>query len=164
MNIKNKLILSSCIQAALYLLIGITVLLGYRYVANQASTANAFDNQAKYLQMMLRGVNEIMVTEGTNPAIELAKEGLDQFQLIHTNMQKDLAGTELYDIYNEKINANWVNIAENIKVFFDYDIDVESAEVMRGYGRVLTETDEMIKDISSLSLKSREAINTNYQV
>jgi methyl-accepting chemotaxis protein len=161
MNIKNKLILSSCIQTALFLLIGITVLLGYRYVASQASTANAFDNQAKYLQMMLRGVNEIMVTEGTNPAIELAQEGLQKFQTIHESMQKDLVDTDLNDIYTEKINTKWVNIAKNIKVFFDYDIDIESPEVMKGYGRVLTETDEMIKDISALSLKSREAINSN---
>jgi len=161
MNIKNKLILSSCIQAILFLLIGITVLLGYRYVASQASTANAFDNQAKYLQMMLRGVNEIMVTEGTNPAIELAQEGLQNFQTIHESMQKDLVGTSMNDIYTEKINTKWVNIAKNIKVFFDYDIDIESPEVMRGYGRVLTETDEMIKDISALSLKAREAINSN---
>jgi len=161
MTIKNKLIFSSCLQAALFLLIGITVLLGYRYVASQASTANAFDNQAKYLQMMLRGVNEIMLTEGTNPAIELAQEGLQQFQTIHENMQKTLIDTEIYDIYIEKINSRWANISENIKVFFDYDIDIESSEVMRGYGKVLTETDDMIKDISALSLKSREAINSN---
>ena len=161
MNIKNKLILSSCIQGALFLLIGITVLLGYRYVANQASTANAFDNQAKYLQMMLRGVNEIMVTEGTNPAIELAQEGLQQFQTIHERMQIDLVDTELHEIYTEKINKKWESISENIKVFFDYDIDIESSEVMRGYGRVLTETDEMIKEITLLSKKSREVINSD---
>jgi hypothetical protein len=75
MTIKKKLLLSSMLTAALFIALGATLLIGYRYVTSKASIANSFDNQAKYLQMMLRGVNEIMVTEGTNPALNWQNRG-----------------------------------------------------------------------------------------
>jgi hypothetical protein len=86
MTIKSKLLLSSLLTAVLFTALGTTLLIGYRYVTSQASIANSFDNQAKYLQMMLRGVNEIMLTEGTNPAIELAEQGLKGFEEIHNRL------------------------------------------------------------------------------
>ena len=35
------------------------------FVTGKASTANAFDRQERNLQMMLRGINEVIVTEGS---------------------------------------------------------------------------------------------------
>jgi methyl-accepting chemotaxis protein len=160
MTIKYKLILTSLLTAVMFMALGLTLLMGYRYVTSQASIANSFDNQAKYLQMMLRGVNEIMVTEGTNPAIELAEQGLKGFEEIHNSLPLKIKGTGLNDIYAEHIIPEWEEIKENIKVFLDYDIDVESQEVMTNYGRVISRTDAVIKDVNNLSKKARSVVDS----
>jgi methyl-accepting chemotaxis protein len=160
MTIKQKLLLSSLLTAVMFTALGATLLIGYRYVTSQASIANSFDNQSKYLQMMLRGVNEIMVTEGTNPAIELAEEGLKGFDEIHSRLPLKIKGTSLNDIYAEQIDPKWNNIKENIKVFLDYDIDVESQEVMTNYGRVISQTDKLIMEVNNLSKSARSVVDS----
>jgi hypothetical protein len=92
MTIKKKLILSSCLQGILFLIIGLTILLGYRYVSTQASTANAFDNQARYLQMMLRGINEVIITEWTPQSVEIVKNGVKGFEELHINLLEAIDG------------------------------------------------------------------------
>ncbi len=76
MSIKNKLQLSSIVLFILFLVIGATLLLGYRHVSGQASVANAFDRQTMNLQMILRGVNEVIVTEGSPASVEIVEKGV----------------------------------------------------------------------------------------
>ena len=67
MTIKRKLIISISISFVILTLMGFSLLRGYHYVAKKASLANAFDQEIMYVQMMLRGLNEIILN--SEPAI-----------------------------------------------------------------------------------------------
>jgi methyl-accepting chemotaxis protein len=81
---------------------------------------------------------------------------LKGFEQIHSRLPLKIKSTGLNDIYIEQIDPKW----ENIKVFLDYDIDVESQEVMTNYGRVISQTDELIKEVNKLSENARSVVDS----
>jgi methyl-accepting chemotaxis protein len=159
-SIKSKLQFSYVILFVLFLIIGMTLLLGYRYVSIQASVANAFDRQTMNLQMILRGVNEVIVTEGTPASVEIVEKGLKGFDEIHSDLLSDIKNVELYKILNEVIDPEWKKIREGIKPFLEHHLDIENESLMIQYGKVITDTDNLIKEIELLSEKARTAINS----
>jgi len=161
MSIKKKLVLSTTIVFALFLLTGITILFGYRYVTDKASIANELDKESMYLQMMLRGVNEVIITEGTPQSIEIAEKGISGFNDIHTKLLEELQDSVIRETIAQKIDPKWQVIQEDIKPFLERDLDVEAEGLMITYGRVITQADEVVKTVKSLSEKTRSVVNVN---
>ena len=159
MTIKIKLILSSIGFTLFMIMTGLTVIFGYSYISDQASLSNGFDNQAKYLQMMLRGVNEIIITEGTNPAIELAHAGIKGFDEINTRMSADQRNINLLEKYNNTVSSRWEQVKKDVKPFLDYDLDMDAEGMWVKYGRVISDTDAMIKEVNGFSKKARAVVD-----
>jgi len=161
MTIKKKLILSSIGFTLFMILTGLTVFFGYSYISKQAALSNGFDNQAKFLQMMLRGVNEIIITEGTNPAIELANEGMTGFDEINTRIIENQRNIKILGSYTDNVSLKWENIKKEVKPFFDYDLDMDADGMWVKYGRVISETDAVIKEVNTLSKKARAVVDSD---
>ncbi|UCH45731.1 MAG: methyl-accepting chemotaxis protein, partial [Nitrospiraceae bacterium] len=159
MTIKIKLILSSIGFTVFMIMTGLTVILGYSYISDQASLSNGFDNQAKYLQMMLRGVNEIIITEGTNPAIELAHAGIKGFDEINTRMSANQRNINLLEKYNNTVFSRWEQVKKDVKPFLDYDLDMDAEGMWVKYGRVISDTDAIIKEVNGFSTKARAVVD-----
>lgn len=161
MTIKKRLALSTTIVFLLLIIIGITLLFGYRYVTGKASLANQFDKETMYLQMMLRGVNEVIITEGTPQSIEIAAEGIKGFDAIHTALLSSVEESDIRQSLAEDIDPVWQEIKENIAPFLERDLDVEAEGLMIKYGKVITKTDGVIKVVKELSKKTRAVVNSN---
>jgi methyl-accepting chemotaxis protein len=160
MTIKKKLLLSSTLLTVLILAIGIILFLGYRYTTQQASTSNALDNEAKYLQMILRGVNEVIVTEGTPQSVSIVEEGIEGFEGLHVVLLDDLAGTDLFNPYTESVNTRWENIKTGIQPFLEHHLDTEADGLMIQYGKAVSQTDDLINKIDEFSVQSRALISS----
>ncbi|KPK00097.1 MAG: hypothetical protein AMK71_08720 [Nitrospira bacterium SG8_35_4] len=163
MNIKKRILLASTLLVLFFVLISSTVLFGYRYVLNLTSIATALDNQAKYLQMMLRGINEVIITEGTLQSVEIAELGFKGFEELLSQLSSELKNTDLYDAYTEKVNPKWQKITDEIPPFLRHEgnISIEDDELMIQYGNLISITDELIEDINNLSLTTRTTIGSN---
>ncbi|UCH81201.1 MAG: HAMP domain-containing protein [Nitrospiraceae bacterium] len=161
MTIKTKLILSSCLQTIMLLAIGITILFGYRYVSSQASTANAFDNQGKYLQMMLRGINEVIITEWTPQSVEIVQKGVKGFEELLPYVMEKAADEESQDAVISKIQPMWQEIKENAAPYLqDHSYDMDVDDLMIEYGRLITKADALINLVSKLSDSARAIVNS----
>ena len=161
MTIKKKLQFSSLVLFTLFLIIGAALLFGYRYVSVQASVSNAFDKQTMNLQMMLRGINEVIVTEGTPASVEIVEKGINGFSEIHAYLLSNISNTDLYQILSEEIDPEWQGINKGVKPFLEDHLDVEDENFMIQYGRVITDTDTLIAKMEELSNKARAVVNAN---
>jgi methyl-accepting chemotaxis protein len=160
MTLKKKIILSSCFQTIFLLIIGLTLLLGYRYVSNQASTANAFDNQARYLQMMLRGINEVIITEWTPQSIEIVQNGVKGFEELHFNLIEKLDNTKLHEVIVNTVDPTWKDIKKNAAPYLvDHSSDMDVDDLMIEYGKLITKADVLINTVSVLSESARDVVN-----
>jgi len=162
MTIKKKLVVSTITLSAVLLILGLSVLLGYRYVANRASLANELDKETMYLQMMLRGVNEVIITEGTPASVEIAESGVKGFEGIHTKLLSASGDQEIHGFIKEKIDPQWQLIKEEVKPFLQKRQTSSSIEgLMVKYGGMITDTGELIKNVNDLSEKARSVVNEN---
>jgi methyl-accepting chemotaxis protein len=162
MTIKKKLILSSCLQGILFLIIGLTILLGYRYVSTQASTANAFDNQARYLQMMLRGINEVIITEWTPQSVEIVKNGVKGFEELHINLLEAIDDQKIHEVMVNTVDPEWNEIKKKAAPYLvDHSSDMDVDNLMIDYGRLITKADNLVTTVSELSETERAVVNSN---
>ena len=161
MSIKKRLLLASVLLVVMYVVLGSAVFLGYRYVAKQASIAIALENQATFLQMILRGVNEVIVTEGTPQSVEIVELGIKGFNGIHTKLLSNSNNTNYYNVYTEKIKPEWQEIIVKSQPFLEHHLDVEDDKLLIEYGRLITKTDKLIEEINKLSITTRTTIDAN---
>jgi methyl-accepting chemotaxis protein len=161
MTIKKNLILSTTGVFVIFLVLGVAILFGYRYVADKASVANELDKESMYLQMMLRGVNEVIITEGTPQSVEIAERGITGFNDIHTRLLSDIKDQDTHQIIAEDMAPVWESIKENIKPFLERDLDVEADGLMIKYGKVLTQSDQLLNTVQALSAKTRAVVSSN---
>jgi len=161
MTIKNRLTFSSVSVFILILIIGVVLIFGYSYVTDKASLANELDKESMYLQMMLRGINEVIITEGTPQSVEIAEQGLNGFDDIHTALAVKLNDPEIQDIISEKVNPLWQKTKQGVTPFLVRDLDVEADGLMIKYGKVITDTSTIIEIVNELSAMARGVVSDN---
>jgi len=161
MTIKNKLTTSSLLLLVLFVSLGSAVFMGYRHISNNASIASSFDNQSKMLQMILRGVNEVIVTEGTPQSVEIIEHGIKGFNELHLTLMASRMKSTYHKTYKESVDDHWKSIELGIQPFLEHHLDVENDALMVQYGRIITETDELIEHINSLSRKTRTLVDSS---
>jgi len=161
MTIKTKLTASSLLLLVLFVSLGSAVFLGYRHISINASMASAFDNQAKMLQMVLRGINETIITEGTPQSVAIIEHGIEGFEKYNANILADHNLSELHKTYKETVVGKWENLLVGVQPFLEHHIDPENGELMMGYGKLTRLADNLIGDIDKLSIATRSAVDSS---
>jgi len=161
MTIKQKLNIVTVIFITTLVILSLTVFFGYRHVIAEASLANDFDNESMYLQMMLRGLNEVIINEGTPSSLRTENEGLYGFDKIHTRLMAEIKDTATRTILIKEINPLWKVIKEDIKPFQDQYVDFNEDETMRHAGKLIMKVEIIIAHVKELSKKARVIVNAN---
>ncbi len=144
MTIKEKLNLTSLVLIVTLLTLGLTVFFGYRFVTEKASLANDFDKEVMYLQTMLRGLNEILINDGTPASIQTAKEGLTGYDEIHSRLMTTVQDPKILRHISEHCDPHWQNIKKGIVPFFNHYLDLEDDESLIRAGKLITEAEGII--------------------
>ena len=160
-TIRGKLLITSIILFVLLSVTGAALLLGYKYVTNQASTANEFNMLSMNIQIVLRGINEVIVTEGTSDSIETMDVGVKGFDEIHTKLLSEIRDANLHKRLAEKIAPEWQAIKEGIEPFYEHELDIEVEGLMLRYGRVITKAEALLEELRAISAKARTTINAD---
>lgn len=161
MTIKTKLTASSLLLLVLFVSLGSTVFLGYRYISNNASIASAFDNQAKMMQMVLRGINEVIITEGTPESVAIIERGIEGFDKYNSVILADENQSDLHKTYKETIIGKWENLLVGVQPFLEHHVDPEDNELMISYGKLTRDADKLIEDIDDLSIATRSVVDSS---
>ncbi len=152
MTIKKKLIAYPFLLLALFLVIG----LFSWFSMSKTTVANLFDRETMYLQMMLRGVNEVIITEGAPGSVETAKKGLAGFDELHAALMADLTGAGGGTL-SRQIDPLWGEIKKKITPFLQTSLDTEDDELMAAYGRVIADVDSLVEKVRSMALGTQES-------
>ncbi len=159
MTIKQKFAISLVMCIITLLSIGCIFLFGYHYVTGKATLANKFDNESMYLQMMLRGLNEVIINEGTPFSIQTEKKGFDGFDEIHRQLLSEVKNPEMRRILIEEIDPEWRGIQSDIKPFLQYYADLNRDEFMIQAGSLITKIERIIEHVRELADEARAVVN-----
>ncbi|KKL85725.1 hypothetical protein LCGC14_1951830, partial [marine sediment metagenome] len=133
-----------------------TVIGTLSFLASRATESmEQFDHDQIYLQMMLRGVNEIIITEGTPQSIEIAQKGLDGFNKTHKEIIP-LLNDEDSALVDKEITVPWNAIMKDIEPFLQGDVDTEDDEILVAYGSIITRSDALAEKLESISNEVEE--------
>jgi len=163
MTIKKKLAIANVILIVILSVLGLTFLYGYRYVTSVASLANDFDRQTMYLQMMLRGLNEAIINEGTPSSLRTENEGLEGFEQIHRKLLQNIDDPEIQRILREEIDPDWKSIKRDIRPYLEHYVDLDNDELMARAGKLIVTAENIIGNVEELSEKTRAIVNANSQ-
>jgi methyl-accepting chemotaxis protein len=144
---------------ALFIIVGIFSWFAVR----KTTVAELLEKETMYLQMMLRGVNEIIVTEGTPGSVEVAVNGLEGFDRLHGELISQARGANR-DIIHGAIDPAWQKIKKDIGPFLHTDLDTEDDKLMVTYGGILSDVDTLIDEVQGLSAKTHKAALTAEKV
>ena len=161
MTIKQKLIFSALIIIVTSLLMGFVTFYGYKHVTSKASLSNNFDKEVMYLQMMLRGLNEVLINEGTPDSIQTTEEGLYGFEEIHIKLLTKIQDPEILSILSNQVQSKWHVIKREIFPFLNHYLNLEQDESLIRAGRLIMLTENIIKDVEIVAEKTRAVVNKN---
>lgn len=157
MTIKKKLIISTLFSVGLCLVIVMTGWLGNRYILGETNKVRQFEKVSMYLQMVFRGINESILTEGTPYSVKLAQKGLDGFERHYEALKRDLGDGKLAAEVVDRIEPRWVFIKREVQPFLRLNaVSPEDDEAMERYGRLLAEGELLSRDISALAEKAQK--------
>ena len=163
-TIRGKLLITSIIFFALLSVTGAALLFGYEYVTAQASIANAFNMQSMNLQIVLRGINEVIVTEGTTDSIRTMEDGIKGFDEIHTKLLSEVKDADLHKRLAEEIGPEWKAIKKGIEPFQEHELDIEAEGLMIQYGRVISRAETLLKKLHAISADARATVDSNSRI
>ena len=156
MTIKAKIILSAILTIILFFTIVLYSWFGNRAMIGTLATARAFEQELMYIQMLFRGVNESLLTEGTQDSIELAMEGFNGFERTHKGLMSQDIKSDLKIALSKKIDPQWLSIKDDVAQFMVLnDVHASNYETMEGYGRLLLLGEMLSLEIKSLAARSQ---------
>ncbi len=156
MTIKRKLILSPALLLVLFVVItSITWISGIN-LTKQATIARAFERQAMHLQMLLRGVNETLLTEATPDSIQISQRATSQFEQTHQFLLSVVTDTTIKNEVSNKVENEWQFIKAELKPFLIEGIaSSDNVEMMVAYGQILVHAEKLLATIQELSHHSQ---------
>ena len=151
MTIGKKLIYASTVSIALFTLLALTGWLGYRSVMESSTAVGALDRQSMCLQMLFRGVNETLLTEGTQKSIEITRQAVECFDESHSlALSSEHDETVRRDIL-ERVGLRWEAIRKELGPYMrENGVDHDDMETMIAYGALITSGEALMKEVRSM--------------
>lgn len=152
MTIGKKLIFASVISFVLFALLAVTGYLGYSSVVKSTKAAGAFERESMCLQMLFRGVNESLLTEGTPYSIEITREAVRCFDDAHTLAIASEPDEAVRRNIIERVGTQWEAIRGKLDPYMrENGIDHDDPRMMMEYGALITAGDSLIKQVQAMS-------------
>lgn len=161
MTVKKKIISSTILLMALFIIAGAALILEYHYLSRKTAITNQLNKQSVYLQMLLRGLNELILNEGTQSSMDLTKRAVNGFDLIHSDLLVKAEATDMRKYLIEDVGPKWRDIKKGIVPFLEnhyMDIHFNDDEVLRMYGSLITDTEDIIGGIEERAAYLNENI------
>ncbi len=154
-TIKTRIISSSVALILLFLVMGSFMFYGSRAIMFKSETAFLLERAVNNLQGVFRGLNEFIIDEGEPLSIEVTTRNLTEFGAIHEKLISDDRYRDIHGILREVIDPQWTMVRDNVISFMKNNpyVHVEDDAAMLQYGKLLTESDLLLKESRSLAEK-----------
>jgi methyl-accepting chemotaxis protein len=149
MTIKSKMFLAGVLISLLTLaLIGFGWF-GFQSLSAKTRAAHELLSASMYLQMLLRGINEVMVTEGTPSSKKIIAESLAGFEALHQASALRATGPAGVDA-GVKVDAEWPKIKSEVEALTNGQvgkISLDNSKAAVQMGKIIKLTDPLLKDL-----------------
>ncbi|RJQ16685.1 MAG: methyl-accepting chemotaxis protein [Nitrospiraceae bacterium] len=162
MTIRKKLQFALILVFTVMMTTGLITWVAYKFIDGKADTVRTLDESRIYVQMMLRGINEVIITEGTPASVEIVKNGLTGFEEMLTTLVSGKDNARLQEALGQ-ISPEWETIKEGAAPFLKTHINSSDDNLMISYGKLISKTASLSGQIDSLSSELRKDINSNLQ-
>ena len=155
MTIGKKLIYASMVSMALFSLLALAGWFGYRSVMESSTAVKAYDRQSMCLQMLFRGVNETLLTQGTSNSIEITRQALGCFDEAHSLALATEHDEKVRTAILERVGLRWEAIRKELGPYMrENSIDHDDIETMIAYGALITSGEALMKEVGSMRLEA----------
>lgn len=154
-RISRVLVVAPVVALLLALLAVISAMAGDARVTEANRVARLFDQGATHLHQVLRGLNEIILTEGTPHAIRITQQAIGDFdQVIDDALQTLGERDEKWKSLRANLDA-WQEIKQRFPPFFsENEVHLNDQGMMVEYGRLSFEVEKLLDNLSEIAQKA----------
>ncbi len=148
LTVKKRLLLIGC-----FVLVLVAMLIGSGWhalslVQKKNQVARQLEQASALLQVVLRGVAEYSLTEGTPGPYKEAMGAVESFETSLARLREEIQAADVQDEL-AKIVPQWQDLRGEIDAFFEYEeISPFNIEAMVSYGRLTTKGGLLDKDLN----------------
>ncbi|MEY4503963.1 MAG: hypothetical protein RL154_255 [Pseudomonadota bacterium] len=144
-NLKTKLIISSLAPIFIMALLLIIIWVSYSKVESKRDYSNNIDNIVAGAHLTLRGLGEVVITEGTSSAFNVTNSGLKQISDSIAQIDN-----------NANIAKQWSEVKDKIDIFLQSkNISPSNDEAMIQFGKLSAQIGLFLKE---LEIKNADAM------
>ncbi len=153
LSIKKRLFFLSGLILILLSMMILVSLISFRWMNRQFATADLLHHEVVHLQMVIKGLNEFVITEGTIPSFQLTKEGIKKFDSTYKELLSTVRNNEeIYQELTAKISPSWEKIRNNIESFLKLQPNViREDESLMKYGKLSAESDALFQEMQTIA-------------
>lgn len=143
-TLRSRLLLTGAIVVVLVLAMAVTSFFGQRALERSADAVARMEAGNVLLQKMLRGLNEVIVTEGSSASIKLTRTSIEQFQKLSTELTQH--GVALGDV-----NTAWGQLQGDVEAFLKLGkFGTSEDEAMLAFGKLNTRAEKLVEQIGKV--------------
>ncbi|MBL8397696.1 MAG: methyl-accepting chemotaxis protein [Candidatus Accumulibacter sp.] len=155
LSIGSRLMLAGCLSLIIVLFLVIAGVYGYRMLEREAVIAASSAEQFINLQLSLRGLDEVILTQGTPTAKDSARKSVQNFNDVWTKLIASSAGTPLQTALESQIAPKWQNFSRSVDAFLNIKSPgPDNDEAMVAFGRLINVGNDLTQDITQLRSRS----------
>jgi methyl-accepting chemotaxis protein len=150
-TLRSRMIYAGVFIAALVIAMAITSFLGQRAVERSAESVTKMEAGNVLLQKLLRGLNEVIVTEGSSTSIKLTRSSLEEFNTLAGELKQ--RGVAIGDVLTV-----WGDLSQDVEKFLKLGrFGTSEDESMLAFGKLNTRADKVVEQIG----KVQQALNAD---
>lgn len=152
LSIKTRLLLAGLLSLAVVAALIFAGMFGYRSLNEASNVSDAVSDEFLNLQLVLRGVNEVIVTQGTSTASkDLTRKSMAAFDQVWPVMINGIAEQQLRQKLETEIQPKWRVFRDGIEEFLKIrDPGPDNDEAMLKFGKLITHAESLNKRLEEI--------------
>lgn len=162
LSIRSRLIIAGMLSLAIVIILAATGAHSYRLMQHSSAMVAAATEGSVHLQLTLRALDEIILTEGTLPAKELARKRIADFDRSFPKLVAATNDPDLKARIENAIAPRWQAFGRAADAFSRIRAPgTDNHEAMAAFGRLIHEGDELTRDMETWRVMVSEAAATH---
>ena len=153
-TLRSRFMLAAAFIVALVLAMSLTSYFGQRALEKSADTVARMEAGNVLLQKLLRGLNEVIVTEGSSASVKLTTTSLSEFQKLASELNTQ-------GVAMTGVDAAWRELSTDVDKFLKLGkFGTGEDESMLAFGKLNTRAEKVVGQIEKIQASMNEEANS----
>ncbi len=162
---RTRLLLAGGLTLAIVTTMATTAALGYSLIQRSATMSTAASEASINLQLTLRALDEVVLTQGTVPAVQLARKTMRDFGASLPNLIATTLDDELRGQVEREFTPRWAEFVRQADAFSRIRAPTtENDEAMVAFGKLIAEGNRLSSDLERWRISVGQAVATKVRL